>query len=116
MSYHIRVLQLAQSDIREIHRYISEDLSNPEAAVRRIKKIETLIRSLTNIPARLPLVLDDYLASKGLRMMVVKTHLVFFVIREDIKTVSVIRILYARRDWMRLLKIGVEQLFADDYA
>ena len=96
MSYKVRVMKSAQADMREIHRYITEDLQSPDAAVRRIKHIEEAIHSLRDMPARIPFVLDNYLASKGFRMVVVKTHLVFFIIREDIKTVSVIRILYSR--------------------
>ena len=110
MTYRVRAMQSAQADMREVHRYISEDLQNPDAAVRRVKLLEESIRSLKTMPARFPLVLDDYLASKGFRVMVIKTQLVFFVIREDTKAVSVIRILYVRRDWARLLKIYVQNL------
>ena len=41
-------------------------------------------------------------------MIVVKTHLIFFVIREEIKTVSIMRVLYGRRDWLRILKVEAE--------
>jgi plasmid stabilization system protein ParE len=97
-------MKSAQIDMREIHKYIAEDLLNPEAAVRRIEDIETAIRSLYKMPARFSLVSDSYLASKGFRMLPIKTHLVFFIIREDVKAVSVIRVLYTRRDWTRILK------------
>jgi len=114
MIYRVRAMQSAQADMREIHRYISEDLQNPDAAVRRIKLLEESIRSLKSMPARFPLVLDNYLASKGFRVMVIKTHLVFYVIREDAQAVSVIRILYIRRDWARLLKIDAQTLIDED--
>jgi len=103
--YSVRLMDSAQADMREIYRYISEDLHNPEAAVRRIKLLEKNIRSLKEMPAQFPLVSEDYLASKGVRIIVVKTHLIFFTIREDIKKVSVMRILYARRDWSRILRV-----------
>ncbi|MCL2200099.1 MAG: type II toxin-antitoxin system RelE/ParE family toxin [Defluviitaleaceae bacterium] len=105
MTYQVRVMDSAQTDMREIHRYISEDLQNPEAAVKRIKLLEKNIRSLKKMLVRFPLVTDDYLASKGMRVIVVKTHLIFFVVRETIKKVSVMRILHARRDWARILRI-----------
>jgi toxin ParE1/3/4 len=106
-------MKSAQMDIHEIYKYIAEDLQNPEAAARRIKEIETAIRSLYKMPARFSLISDSYLASKGFRMLPVKTHLVCFIIREDVRAVSVIRILYTRRDWMRILKIYGGQ-FSDD--
>ena len=111
--YKVRVMDSAQSDMREIYKYIAEDLQNPDAAFRRIKDIEESIRSLNNMPTRFSLVQDSYLASKGFRMIVIKTHLVFFIIRENIKMVSVIRIIYTRRDWMRILRID-EKLLPDD--
>ena len=105
MTYKVRIMSSAQTDMREIHKYISGELQNPDAAVRRVQLLETSIQSLKTMPARFSLVLDDYLASKGFRVMVVKTHLVFFVIREESRAVSVIRILYVRRDWVKLLKM-----------
>jgi plasmid stabilization system protein ParE len=103
-------MESAQTDIREIHKYISEDLQNPNVAVRRIKDIEIAIRSLDKFPARFSLVSDSYLSTKGFRMLPVKTHLVFFIIREDVKAVSVIRVIYARRDWTRMLKVDGDRL------
>ncbi|MCL2422072.1 MAG: type II toxin-antitoxin system RelE/ParE family toxin, partial [Defluviitaleaceae bacterium] len=97
------VMKSAQADMREIYRYIAEDLYNQDAAEGRIADIEESIRSLKKMPTRFPFVLDRYLASKGFRMIVVKAHLVFFIVREDIKTVSVMRVLYNRRDWMQVL-------------
>ena len=105
MIYDIRIMKQAQNDIREIYRYIAEDLQNPDAATRRIMLINEKIQSLKDNPARFPLVQDDYLASKGLRLIVIKTHLVFFIIRQKEQAVSVMRILYGRRDWLHLLRI-----------
>lgn len=34
-----------------------------------------------------------------------KKHLVFFIVHEEIQTMSIMRVLYRRRDWMRLLKV-----------
>jgi plasmid stabilization system protein ParE len=98
----------AQIEMREIYRYIADELHNPIAAARRISLIDDAIQSLKNDPARFTLVRDSYLASKGYRLIVANNHLVFFIIRENECAVSVMRILYGRRDWMRLLKIETE--------
>ena len=108
MIFQIRIMKPAQTDIREIHRYISDELHNPSAAARRISLIDKAIQSLKQNPARFPLVKDRYLASIGFRMTIVKSHLVFFTINEDESIVSIMRVLYARRDWVRLLKIDSE--------
>jgi toxin ParE1/3/4 len=100
----------AQNEMRETYRYIAGDLQNPIAAARRIALIDEVIQSLKKNPARFALARDNYLASKGYRMIVVKNHLVFFIIREEVKTVSVMRVLYGRRDWLRILKVEAEAL------
>ena len=103
MSYKIRITKPAQNDISQIYKYILEDLKNPQAADGRIDLINHAIQSLEENPARHALVRDDYLSSKGFRMMVVKSHLVFYIIREEIKTISIMRVLYGRRNWARIL-------------
>ena len=113
MIYKIRIMKPAQNEMYDIYRYISEELHDPAAAARRVSVIDENIQSLKENPARFPLVRDNYLASKGFRMIVVKNHLVFFIIREKEKTVSVMRILYGRRDWLRILKIETENLLKD---
>ncbi|MDR1705708.1 MAG: type II toxin-antitoxin system RelE/ParE family toxin [Clostridiales bacterium] len=106
MEYNIRIIETAQTDMRNIWQYIAVELQNPTAAELRISLLDAAIRSLKEYPARFPLVHDDYLAYKGYRVIVVKSHLVFFIIRDDDETVSVLRVLYGRRDWLRILKDG----------
>jgi len=117
MKYDVRIVKPAQTDIREIRRYIAGDLQNSAAAERRIALIDEKILSLEQMPTRYPLVPDEYLASKGFRFVAAKTHLIFFVIREnpmeEIRRVLVMRILYCRRDWARILRHNAEQL--DDF-
>jgi plasmid stabilization system protein ParE len=104
----------AQSDFREIYRYIADDLQNQTAAIRRISLIDEKIQSLEKNPARIQLVRDRFLASKGFRMIVVRNHLVFFIIREESISVSIMRVLYGRRDWLRILKIEAETLAEEE--
>ena len=115
MTYKVRIIKPAQNEIREIYRYIVDDLQNPTAAVNRITLIDENIQSLKESPARFPLVRDDYLASKGFRTIVVKNHLIFFIIREETKVVSVMRVLYERRDWLRILKVEAENQSGEGY-
>ncbi|HBG16880.1 MAG TPA: hypothetical protein DDW93_08890 [Firmicutes bacterium] len=44
-----------------------------------------------------------YQNSIGYRKLIVKNYIVFFTINEKSKVVDVERILYARRDWLRIL-------------
>jgi plasmid stabilization system protein ParE len=112
--YKIRITNPAQIEMREIYRHIADELHNPIAAASRISLIDSAIQSLRENPARFALVRDDYLASKGYRMTVVKNHLVFFIVRENERAVSVMRVLYGRRDWVRLIKFETERLTEED--
>ena len=58
---------------------------------------------MTDMPQKCPLVRDERLASIGYRKLLVKNYVVFFTIDEKAKVVDVERILYARRDWLRIL-------------
>jgi len=104
MTYKIRILRQAQVEMREIQQYIAVNLDNPTAAKRRTDLIDKTIVSLRQNPKCFPLVRDDYLAAKGVRMAIAKNHLVFYVVREEIGTVSILRVLSARRDWQNLLR------------
>jgi len=115
MTYKVRIMKPAQNEMREVYRYIANDLQNPTAARNRVILIDEKIQSLKENPARFSLVQDDYLASKGFRLIVAKNHLIFFVIREESKIVSVMRVLYARRDWIRMLKVEAERQAGEDY-
>ena len=114
MIYKIRIMTPAQVEMRKTYRYIAEDLQNPAAAARRVSLIDDAIQSLKKNPTRYPLVRDDYLASKGYRLVVAKNHLVFFIVREKERVVSIMRVLYGRRDWVRLLKVEVDALTDGD--
>jgi len=113
--YKLRIMRAAQNEIRMIYRYIADDLQNPTAAAGRIALIDEKIQSLKQNPARFPLVRNDYLASKGFRIIVVENHLIFFIIREEARVVSVMRVLYARRDWLRILNLEVKNQSDEDY-
>jgi plasmid stabilization system protein ParE len=110
MIYKIRIMKPAQMEMREIYQYIAGELHNLDAASRRITLIDEVIQSLRKNPIRFALVRDDYLASKGYRMIVVKNYLVFFVVREKEQIASVMRVLYGRRGWLRLLRVEAERL------
>ena len=108
MTYKIRITTPAQNEMRGIYRYIAEELYNPPAAGRLISLIDKRIQSLKENPERFALVADAYLASKGYRKIVVKNHLIFFIIRKKEQKVSVMRVLYGRRDWMNLLRAATD--------
>jgi len=102
--YHIEITQPAENDIKEAVRYITEQLLNPSAAAKLLDDAERTILSLTDMPHRYALVREDVLARLGFRFTPVNNYLVFYIIREERKTMVIQRFLYGRRDWATILK------------
>jgi len=101
--YKIELARVSKSDLRDIVRYISSQLSAPVAAAKMMDEIEKALSDLTNMPQRCPPVTDERLKTMGYRKLIIKNYIAFFVIDEKAKVVNVVRILYARRDWLSIL-------------
>lgn len=96
----------AESDLAEIKAYISEELENPAAALATAGRITKSLRILRTHPfAGAPLssvaeVESDY------RFLVSGSYLAFYRVRDS--AVYVDRILYGRRDYLRILFGGTK--------
>lgn len=102
-SYDIDITKPAEKDLHEIGRYISEELLKPDKAVKVVDKIADEIFKLEEMPFRNAIVDDDKLASQGIRKFIIDNYIVFYVVNEEKKRVTVVRILYNRRDWINIL-------------
>ena len=65
--------------------------------------LEKAMAGLSDMPQRCPLVADERLSQMGYRKLPVKNYIMFFSIDEKNNVVDVERILYGRRDWLRIL-------------
>jgi addiction module RelE/StbE family toxin len=101
--YRIEITDPATKDLNEIGNYITDDLLEPQAALRLVNEIADAVSSLEEMPYRNPLVRDERLSLHGIRKIIVGNYLVFYIIYEEEKVVTIIRILYGRRDWLNLL-------------
>ncbi|MCL1949786.1 MAG: type II toxin-antitoxin system RelE/ParE family toxin [Turicibacter sp.] len=101
--YNVDISSVAEIDLREIIQYISNQFSAPTTAMEMLNAMENAIFSLSEFPQRFPLVGDERLFQLGIRKLTVKNYLVFYSIDEEGQTVNFIRILYARRNWLRIL-------------
>ncbi|MFA5658331.1 MAG: type II toxin-antitoxin system RelE/ParE family toxin [Oscillospiraceae bacterium] len=97
----LRLNPLALQDLKEIKSYISIDLDNSIAAKRLIEKIIKRYEHLAEQPfigALLSNIIDfntDY------RYLVVENYIIFYKVDENF--VSIYRILYGSRDYMKIL-------------
>lgn len=102
-TYNIQITEPAERDLYEIGAYISKELLEPETAQKVVSKIAKEIITLEDMPLRNTLVFDDRLAYKRIRKFLVDNYIVFYIITEESNTVTIIRILYNKRDWLKLL-------------
>lgn len=100
--YSVLVSAPAENDLRDIVRYISAQLLAPMTAGKMMDAIEAAIVGSSDTPQKFPLA-DERLASTGCRKFIVKNYIVFYTIEEKSQVVEIIRIVYARRDWLQLL-------------
>lgn len=101
-TYSIEISEPAENDLRDMILYISSQLSSPMTAMKMMDMIEEALLGLSEIHQKCPAVRDDRLASMGYRKLLIKNYVAFFTIDEQAKVVNVERILYARRDWLRI--------------
>ena len=103
MQYEVKLTAQAAEQIQEVVSYISKNLFEPETAKRWLNIIQENITSLNTMPARYPLTEEEPWRTYGIRKMVVKNFLVYYLINEEQKTVSVTAVIYGRRDQIAAL-------------
>ncbi|WP_164170311.1 type II toxin-antitoxin system RelE/ParE family toxin [Ruminococcus flavefaciens] len=91
----------AQNDLDEIWAYISEKLLNPSAAEATVNGIlDTIDMLQAQAEIGKPLYFSSDMFS-GYRFLVYKNYLAFY--RTSADTIYIDRIIYGKRDYMRLL-------------
>jgi len=101
--YNIEITEPAENDLFEIGCYISKELLEPNIAKKVVGKIGNAIFSLEDMPSRNALVADERLALQGIRKIMIDNYIMFYVINEEHKIVTILRILYSRRDWINMI-------------
>ena len=102
----IRLSPEAIKDLKEIKDYIEQDLSNPTAAQNVIMKIIKDYTRLEMTP-NIGIPLSKKVGFEtDFRFIVSGSYLVFY--KTDNEYVSIYRILYSRRDYLRLIFNDIE--------
>lgn len=88
----------AENDLRGIYEYIAFSLLEPEIARKQTKRIIEAAAKLNEMPLRCRLYEKEPWRGKGLRVLPVGNFLVFYLPVEDKGTVTIIRIMYGKRN------------------
>ena len=97
----INISPEATNDLHDIKEYITVEFDNPTAAVNTVSKIVKAIRTLIDFPDRGAPLSSKVDVPNNYRFLVSGSYLVFY--QHEGGTVSIIRVLYGRRDYMRIL-------------
>ena len=98
MIFDVKLSKQADSDLRNIYEYIAFDLQSPENADGQLNRLEKMILSLEEMPERFRRYEKEPWRSQGLRIVPVDNYLVVYIPEIDIQRVTVIRVLYGRRN------------------
>ena len=102
-SYVVEITEHAENDLRDIYRYIRLNLLAADAASAQKARLKHAVLGLASMPERFSFVADESLKMQGVRFCPVDNYLIFYTVHSDTRTVYVLRVLYARRDWQHLL-------------
>lgn len=104
MNYKVQITDTAIIQMQETVSYISKELLSPETADRWLEKMEKEIRALSFMPGRIPLTDEEPWHSYGVHKMIIDNFLVYFWVDEKMSTVSVMAVVYGRRDQRTVLE------------
>jgi addiction module RelE/StbE family toxin len=93
----MKILQIAQDDMRSIIAYIR--LDGPDAAIRMVEKIKSAIGKLMDYPLMGAVPRDKKIAGLGYRMLPVEPYLIFYIVVTEDKTVEIHRVIHGMRDY-----------------
>lgn len=97
----LRVSPEAANDLREIRQYIAAQLDAPVPAQKLVSRILQSMRRLADFPESGPCLSSVLNIETAYRFQVCGNYLIFY--RLEKQTVYIIRILYGKRDYLKLL-------------
>ena len=104
MAYNVRIMEKAEQDLSEIVTYFTDKLCNPKAADSFLEEFLEGKENIANNPYMYPLSNDLVLQSEGYhRFLFKKNYIVLYLINDEEKEVSIMRIFYAKRNYANLI-------------
>ncbi|MBE6037368.1 MAG: type II toxin-antitoxin system RelE/ParE family toxin [Clostridiales bacterium] len=97
--YRVRISPEAKQDTLGISEYISNELFSIQSAQRFIHKLHYALSSLSQMPERYPIWLEESDSGYPIRIMPVENYVVFYEIHPDRNQVQILRILYKAQNY-----------------
>ena len=93
----------AKQDLIEIKRYIKYNLQEPDIANKLISKIKKAIEDIKNNPEVYAIIDDDFIKKLEIRKIIVDNYVIFYRIKSNTIEIVRVRVIYGRRNWIKLL-------------
>ena len=103
MTYEVSMASPAERDLIKISDYIAIELGEPAVARKLVARIKKAVLSLDEMPYRHAEIDSELIGVAGIRHLIEANYIVFYHIREDKKSVRVLRVLYGKRNWQTIL-------------
>lgn len=101
--YTLEYLPIAKKDMIEISQYIGVKLSNPTAADNLAEKMVDAAESLTDMPYKCSVYISPRPLKHEYRKLLVNNYIMFYYVNELEKIITIARVIYAKRDFIKLL-------------
>ncbi|MCL2564095.1 MAG: type II toxin-antitoxin system RelE/ParE family toxin [Oscillospiraceae bacterium] len=101
--YKLEYLPQTMQDMAELARYISQELSNPTAADKLANELVEAAERLRDFPYKNRVYQLIRPLKREYRGQIVQNHILFYYVDEEEKIVTIARVIYARRDYGKLL-------------
>ena len=101
--YSLEYLPAAKQDMTDIARYIGRELANPAAAEKLAVEMTEAADRLVDFPYACPAYHPIRPLKQEYRRLLVRNYILFYYVDEARKRVTVARVIYARRDYDKLL-------------
>ena len=99
--FEVKISPQAAEDLLEIKNYIENELQNPIAAHNTVEKIVSTYEDLANFPG-IGIPVERYVSfPTDYKFVLANNYSIFYRTEDD--CVKVIRIMYSRRDFVRIL-------------
>lgn len=103
IKYNVQFSDEAKNDFVDIIKYIKFNFKENDIAIKLSSKIRENIKLISINPKIYSIIDDEFIKKLELRKARVDNYLIFYRIIEIEKTIQIVRIMYARRNWNNIL-------------
>ena len=101
--YKIQFSKDARKDLIDTYSYIKYNLHESAIAKKMIERIREEINKLKDNPTIYAVIKDEIIKKREIRKIKVNNYIIFYRVEEKNKIVEIVRIMYGRRNWTKIL-------------